>query len=89
MKSRRHVLWSALVMALVVGVVAGRAATLLRYDLWYDELYSVFTALGDLGQLWQASVADRVHPPLFYIVLWGWLKVVKPQPNSRQVSTRP
>lgn len=81
MKSRRHVLWSALVMALVVGVVAGRAATLLRYDLWYDELYSVFTALGDLGQLWQASVADRVHPPLFYIVLWGWLKVVEPTPT--------
>jgi len=81
MKRRRHDLWSALVMALVVGVVAGRAATLLRYDLWYDELYSVFTALGDLGQLWQASVADRVHPPLFYMVLWGWLKLVEPTPT--------
>lgn len=68
-------------MALVVGVVAGRAATLLRYDLWYDELYSVFTALGDPSQLWQAAVADRVHPPLFYIVLWGWLKLVEPTPT--------
>lgn len=68
-------------MALVVGVVAGRAATLLRYDLWYDELYSVFTALGDPSQLWQAAVADRVHPPLFYMVLWGWLKLVEPTPT--------
>ncbi len=68
-------------MVLIVGAMALRAATLLRYDLWYDELYSVFTALGDPSQLWQAAVADRVHPPLFYLVLWGWLRLTEPTPT--------
>ncbi len=72
-------------MVLIVGVVAGRAATLLRYDLWYDELYSLFTALGDLSQLWQASLADRVHPPLFYAVLWGWLQFTAPTPTLLRI----
>ena len=69
-------------VVLIVGAIALRATTLLRYDLWYDELYSVFTALGDLPQLWASAVADRVHPPLFYLTLWGWLKVVEPTPAA-------
>lgn len=82
MKSRQHRLWPVLVVVLIVGAMALRAATLLRYDLWYDELYSVFTALGDLPQLWASAVADRVHPPLFYLTLWGWLKLVEPTPAA-------
>lgn len=82
MKSRQHRLGPVLVVVLIVGAMALRASTLLRYDLWYDELYSVFTALGDLPQLWASAVADRVHPPLFYLTLWGWLKVVEPTPAA-------
>ncbi len=82
MKSRLHRLLPVLVMVLIVGAMALRAATLLRYDLWYDELYSVFTALGDLPQLWASAVADRVHPPLFYLTLWGWLAVTEPTPTA-------
>jgi hypothetical protein len=81
-KSRLHRLSPVLVVVLIVGAIALRAATLLRYDLWYDELYSVFTALGDLPQLWASAVADRVHPPFFYLTLWGWLKLVEPTPTA-------
>jgi len=65
-----------------VAIVCWRAATLLRYDLWYDELYSVYAASGDLGEVWQSALSDRVHPPLFYLVLWGWLQAADFAPTA-------
>jgi hypothetical protein len=65
---------------MVAAVVVARAATLLRTDLWFDELYSLQAASGDLGGVWAAALADRVHPPGFYTIVWGWLQVVDPTP---------
>ncbi len=81
MKRHVHRLLSILGWGLLVALIAWRASTLLRYDLWYDELYSLYTASGDLGQLWQAAVQDRVHPPLFYLTLWAWLQAIEPTPT--------
>jgi hypothetical protein len=69
-------------LALALMLVAWRLATLLRYDLWYDELYSLYAASGDLAGVWQAAVADRVHPPLFYLLLKAWLAVAPVDPFS-------
>ncbi len=69
----------------VATVITIRVATLLRYDIWFDELYSVYAASGDLGGLWQAAVADRVHPPGFYLLLWGWLQLVPPTPLGLRI----
>lgn len=79
---RRHRLLPVLGLVLVVAIVCWRWATLLRYDLWYDELYSVYAASGDLGEVWQAALSDRVHPPLFYLVLWGWLQAADFTPTA-------
>jgi hypothetical protein len=79
---RRHRLLPALGLVLVLAIIAWRAATLLRYDLWYDELYSVYAASGDLGEVWQSALSDRVHPPLFYLILWGWLQVADFSPTA-------
>jgi len=82
---RRHRLLPALGLVLVVAIVCWRTATLLRYDLWYDELYSVYAASGDLGEVWQSALSDRVHPPLFYLVLWGWLQAADFTPTALRV----
>jgi uncharacterized membrane protein len=79
---RRHRLLPALGLVLVVAIVCWRTATLLRYDLWYDELYSVYAASGDLGEVWQSALSDRVHPPLFYLILWGWLQAADFTPTA-------
>ncbi|HPF62470.1 MAG TPA: hypothetical protein PLI93_10480, partial [Gemmatimonadales bacterium] len=75
----RRWLPGALVL-MVAAVVVARAATLLRTDLWFDELYSLQAASGDLAGVWAAALADRVHPPGFYTIVWGWLAVVDPTP---------
>lgn len=64
----------------VVALVIARAATLLRYDIWFDELYSLYAASGDPAAVWATALADRVHPPGFYYLLWGWLQLVSPTP---------
>lgn len=65
---------------MVAAAVVARAATLLAVDPWFDELYSLYAASGQPGDAWAAAVADRVHPPGFYFVLWGWLHLVDPSP---------
>lgn len=69
----------------VASVIAIRMATLLRYDIWFDELYSVYAASGDLPGIWSAALADRVHPPGYYLLLWGWLQLVPPTPLGLRI----
>lgn len=77
----RHRRWLSGALGLVVvATVVARAATLLVVDPWFDELYSLYAASGQPGDAWAAAVADRVHPPGFYLVLWGWLHLVDPSP---------
>lgn len=63
-----------------MAAVVARAATLLATDPWFDELYSLYAASGQFGDVWPAAVADRVHPPGFYFVLWGWLALAPATP---------
>lgn len=69
----------------VASVIVIRMATLLRYDIWFDELYSVYAASGDLPGIWSAALADRVHPPGYYLLLWGWLHLVPPTPLGLRI----
>ena len=68
---------------LICGVFALR--TLLLIDataLWSDELYSV----GKSFQASPAAVLDMLrqdtHPPLYYLLLWGWGQLVGQSPIS-------
>ncbi len=65
---------------MIAAAVVARAATLLAIDPWFDELYSLYAASGQPGDAWAAAVADRVHPPGFYYLLWGWLQLADPTP---------
>lgn len=41
---------------------------------WYDEVFSASLARLPLANLWAAAVGD-VHPPAYYLLLWGWAKI--------------
>lgn len=69
----------------MLALIVARAATLQSYDIWFDELYSLYAASGDPAGVWSAALADRVHPPGFYYLLWGWLQLVPPTPLGLRI----
>lgn len=50
-----------------------RIAYLDAQSLWWDEAFSVTVSSMDLPSLLTAALGDRVHPPLYYLVLRLWL----------------
>lgn len=60
---------------LVAGFVAIRLWNLTSFCLDSDEIFSLLTARENLGHLLQSVRADVVHPPLFYLLLWAWVKI--------------
>ncbi len=65
----RHPLLPILILILLLASFA-RVHHLTQQSLWLDEGYThqVVTRLGPIG-----AAADDMHPPLYYIALWGWL----------------
>ncbi|NIN65090.1 MAG: hypothetical protein GTO63_10385 [Anaerolineae bacterium] len=52
-----------------------RVAYLDAQSLWWDEAFSVTISSMDLSSLLDAALDDRVHPPLYYLVLRFWLSL--------------
>ena len=50
-----------------------RIAGLDAQSLWWDEAFSTTVSSMDLHSLLVAALGDRVHPPLYYLVLRFWL----------------
>jgi len=50
-----------------------RIAYLDAQSLWWDEAFSITISEMDLHSLLRAVLDDRVHPPLYYLVLRLWL----------------
>jgi uncharacterized membrane protein len=44
-------------------------------ELWLDETYSALLAGMPFKQTIQYTIGD-VHPPLFYVLLWAWVRLV-------------
>ncbi|MDQ8155299.1 MAG: glycosyltransferase family 39 protein [Gemmatimonadota bacterium] len=59
--------------ALAFGVV--RLPELTRSPLWFDELFSVGVAGLPLTDSLRRIVADHTNPPLFYLLLKGWMAI--------------
>ena len=57
-------------IAIYIGI---RALHLLRWDLWFDELFGIGLGYLGWGQLLARAVADQTNPPLFYLLLKGWM----------------
>lgn len=68
----------AIDLVLVSGImiyIGIRALHLLRWDLWFDELFGVGLGYLGWGQLLTRAVADQTNPPLFYLLLKGWMGI--------------
>jgi Dolichyl-phosphate-mannose-protein mannosyltransferase len=65
-------------IALLVILVAGIALRLysVGYSFNADEIFSLRASSGSLSNLVRATIADRVHPPLYYLLLHSWMKLV-------------
>lgn len=57
-------------IAIYIGI---RAVHLLRWDLWFDELFGVGLGYLGWGQLLARAAADQTNPPVFYLLLKGWM----------------
>jgi hypothetical protein len=67
---RRDVVWVGLLMVALAGVrVWGLGASC----LWFDEVFSVHAARHGWGALVEFVALDLIHPPLFYVLLKGWI----------------
>ena len=71
-RPREFVVWGLLV-ALFVGV---RVWRLDASCLWFDEVFSLHTAWHGWRALFEFVALDLVHPPLYYLLLKGWLALV-------------
>lgn len=61
------------IATLVLGIF--RLPELTRSPLWYDELFSMGVAGLPAADALRRVVADHTNPPLFYILLKGWMAV--------------
>jgi mannosyltransferase len=50
-----------------------RIAFLDAQGLWWDEAFSFSISIADLPTLMEDVVHDRVHPPLYYVLMHYWL----------------
>jgi 4-amino-4-deoxy-L-arabinose transferase-like glycosyltransferase len=76
--------WSGFALSLLLITAAGFLLRILRLDfqpLWWDEGYSVWFATHPVGQMVSLTSQD-IHPPLYYLLLSGWIKLLGPGPVS-------
>ncbi len=59
------------IATLVFGIF--RLPELTRSPLWYDELFSLGVAELPSGDSLRRIIADHTNPPLFYVLLKGWM----------------
>jgi 4-amino-4-deoxy-L-arabinose transferase-like glycosyltransferase len=64
-----------IIAALCLLYIAARLWRLGDSCLWFDEIFSVHAAEHDWGSLFSFVAKDLIHPPLFYVVLKGWVAV--------------
>lgn len=59
----------------ILGLIA-RFNHLTKSNLWYDEAFSGILVRLDFNNLINIIIQDRVHPPLYYIFLKGWVDIL-------------
>src|SRR5690606_29589650 len=63
--------WLVVLIALVGAGL--RLFMLEKQGMWLDETFSVWLANQSLGQMLQWIVKIDQHPPLYYLLLHGWI----------------
>jgi mannosyltransferase len=66
---RRPVVWLMILAGLFL-----RLAFLGASELWYDEAFTRLLVRLPFERMIMATAGDT-HPPLFYLVMWGWVRL--------------
>lgn len=74
-RSRSNTLAVGLLATAMICYVVLRLWHLGTYPLWFDEVFSVNMARLSWRDMFSTVVADRIHPPFYYIVLKLWTEV--------------
>jgi 4-amino-4-deoxy-L-arabinose transferase-like glycosyltransferase len=71
--------WISLFLAPVI-ILVGVAARLYQigYNFDGDELWRFSSARGSFPEALGGALTDWPHPPLYYLLLWAWLKLTGP-----------
>lgn len=64
---------ASIVLTLIVFALYAR--TLDKQSLWFDETLSVSVAAKPLTQLLHTLIYEDVHPPLYFMLLHGWIRL--------------
>ncbi|MEM7117197.1 MAG: glycosyltransferase family 39 protein [Chloroflexota bacterium] len=76
-----------LLLILLLGAFALRVFRLEAQSLWWDEGISLHLATSTVPEIF-ADRLDNIHPPLYFVLLKGWLKLVGVGAfNGRYLST--
>jgi mannosyltransferase len=59
-----------------------RLINLGRQSLWYDETYTAYVSGLPFDRMMQFLLADGVHPPLYYWLMAGWIRLFGDLPVS-------
>ncbi|MHB8997387.1 MAG: glycosyltransferase family 39 protein [Armatimonadota bacterium] len=74
----RDTRWQRWSILLLLGLsLLTRLVVLQREGLWMDEAYSLHLALQSPSQIIAETALDN-HPPLYYLLLHGWLSLLTP-----------
>jgi len=73
--SRPRGLELAVLCVLAAGFIGMRLWNLTAFCLDSDEIFSLTCARYDIPHLLASVRYDVVHPPLFYLLLWAWVKI--------------
>jgi uncharacterized membrane protein len=73
-QQRARLAWPSLAAAVAIAA-ALRLPTIAGESLWFDEAVSYLAARVPLGRILDNTVQSS-HPPLYYLLLRGWLRVV-------------
>jgi uncharacterized membrane protein len=70
-RDRRTLLFTAIVLIYILARVWRMADAC----LWFDEIFSVHAAEHDWSGMFWFVAQDLIHPPLFYVLLKGWILI--------------
>lgn len=74
-KSDSRLVTTGLLVLLALAALALRAYKLDGQSLWYDEGFSVYLAGMEPAEIVARTAAD-IQPPLYYLLLHGWIRLV-------------
>jgi hypothetical protein len=68
-----HLLFSVLILLGAAGLYLFQVGAV---SVWEDESWMAIALRGNLPEVWQFASAQGLHPPLYFVLGWGWVRLV-------------